>query len=133
MATLLDGDGAGRKLYVDADGRVGGLGGPPLLDDNVEREARGLMAQGRSTMRSFGEDGATLGSGLRVHVSAFAEPPRMLIFGAIDFSAALAQLAQRARLPRDDRRSARARSWPRRASAPPPTPSPPGRTRCSSG
>ncbi len=94
VATLLDGDDAGRKLYVDEDGRVGGLGGPPLLDDNVEREARGLMAQGSSAIRSYGEDGATLGSGLRVHVSAFAEPPRVLVFGAIDFSAALAQLAR---------------------------------------
>jgi len=94
IATLLDGPGAGSKLYVDADRRAGGLGGAELLDANVEREARGLVVQGHSTVRTFGEDGATLGSGLRVHVAAFAEPPRMVIFGAIDFSAALAPLAK---------------------------------------
>ena len=94
IATLLDGPGAGSKLYVDADRRTGGLGGPELLDRNVEREARGLVVQGHSTVRTFGEDGATLGSGLRVHVAAFAQAPRMVIFGAIDFSAALAPLAK---------------------------------------
>ena len=71
----------------------GSLGGPELLDRNVEREARGLVAHGRTTVRRFGEDGTTLGTGLRVHVTAHAEPPRMVIFGAIDFSAALAQIA----------------------------------------
>ncbi len=94
VATLVDGPLAGSKLYVDADRRAGGLGGPELLDANVEREARGLVVQGHSTVREFGEDGATLGSGLRVHVAAFAEPPRMVIFGAIDFSAALAPMAK---------------------------------------
>jgi len=94
VATLLDGERAGCKLLVDAASATGTLGGPALLERNVEREARGLMVQGHSTVRSYGEDGATLGSGLRVHVAAFAEPPRMVIFGAIDFSAALAPLAK---------------------------------------
>jgi xanthine dehydrogenase accessory factor len=94
LATLLDGPQAGAKVYVDADSRLGSLGGPHLLDANVEREARGLVVQGQSTVRSYGEDGATLGTGLRVHVAAFAEPPRMVIFGAIDFSAALAPMAR---------------------------------------
>ncbi|HEX6387808.1 MAG TPA: XdhC family protein [Solirubrobacteraceae bacterium] len=94
LATLLDGPRAGAKVYVDAESRVGSLGGPKLLDANVEREARGLVVQGQSTVRSYGEDGATLGTGLRVHVAAFAEPPRMVIFGAIDFAAALAPMAR---------------------------------------
>src|SRR5206468_1221785 len=90
---LLDGPRAGAKMYVDADGRRGSLGGPDLLDRNVEREARGLLAHGRTTIRHFGEDGTTLGTGLRVHVRTHAEPPRMVVFGAIDFSAALAGIA----------------------------------------
>lgn len=94
VATLLDGPRAGAKLYVDAESRVGSLGGPRLLEANVEREARGLVVQGQSMVRSYGEDGATLGSGLRVHVAAFAEPPRMIVFGAIDFAAALAPMAK---------------------------------------
>jgi len=94
VATLLDGEQAGNKLYVDGEHHVGSLGGPSLLEKNVEREARGLIQQGRTTIRTFGEDGASLGTGLRVHVSAYAERPRMMIFGAIDFASALAPLAK---------------------------------------
>jgi xanthine dehydrogenase accessory factor len=93
VATLLDGPQAGAKLFVDAHTRTGTLGGPDLLDRNVEREARGLVAHGRAAVRHFGEDGTTLGTGLRVHVTVHAEPPQMVIFGAIDFSAALARIA----------------------------------------
>jgi xanthine dehydrogenase accessory factor len=94
VATLLDGPHAGAKLFVDAGATVGTLGGPALLERNVAQEARGLTVQGRSTVRAYGEDGASLGSGLRVHVAANAEPPRMVIFGAIDFASALAPLAK---------------------------------------
>src|SRR3954451_15181366 len=94
VATLLDGEHAGGKLYVDGEHHVGSLGGPSLLETNVEREARGLIQQGRTTIRTFGEDGASLGTGLRVHVTAYAERPRMVIFGAIDFASALAPLAK---------------------------------------
>jgi len=94
LATLLDGEGAGAKLYVDADGTTGGLGGAELLERTVAQEARGLTTQGRSLIRDYGEDGASLGRGLRVHIAAFAEPPRMVIFGAIDFASALAPLAK---------------------------------------
>ena len=94
LATLLDGEHAGAKLFVEAGGSIGTLGGPALLDSNAAQEARGLTIQGRSTVRAYGEDGASLGSGLRVHVAAFAEPPRMVIFGAIDFASALAPLAK---------------------------------------
>jgi xanthine dehydrogenase accessory factor len=84
VATLIDGPHAGSKLYVDESTHVGSLGGPRLLDANVEREARGLVSHGRTTVRHFGTDGTTLGTGLRVHVAAHAERPQMLILGAID-------------------------------------------------
>ena len=45
-------------------------------------------------MRDFGLDGASLGSGQRVYAAIQAEPPRMVVFGAIDFSSALAPLAK---------------------------------------
>jgi xanthine dehydrogenase accessory factor len=94
VATLLDGEHAGAKLYVDGERTLGSLGGPDLLERNVAQEARGSVVQGRSTVRAYGEDGASLGSGLRVHVAAFAEPPKMIVFGAIDFASALAPLAK---------------------------------------
>ncbi len=93
IATLLDGPQAGQKLAV-VDGEVdGGFGGPELLDRSVSRDAEGMLAQGRSGVRRYGADGAVLGADLGVHVHAFAPPPKMLIFGAIDFSAALARVA----------------------------------------
>jgi xanthine dehydrogenase accessory factor len=94
LVTLLDGERAGAKVYVDAEGETGGLGVGPLLDANASREARGLLAEGRSSLRDFGEDGASLGSGLRVYVAVHAVAPQMLIFGAIDFASALAPLAK---------------------------------------
>jgi xanthine dehydrogenase accessory factor len=94
LVTLLDGERAGAKLYVDAGGATGSLETGDLLDKNAEREARGLLAEGRSSLRDFGTDGASLGSGLRVYASIQAEPPRMIVFGAIDFSSALAPLAK---------------------------------------
>lgn len=92
-ATVLDGPRTGSKLYIDAETRVGSLGVTDLLDANVEREARGLISHARTTVRQFGMDGTTLGVGLRVHVVVHAQPPQMLIIGAIDFSAALASIA----------------------------------------
>ena len=52
--------------------------------DYVEAVAEGfrLLAEGRSSMRDFGLDGASLGSGQRVYASIQAEPPRMIVFGA---------------------------------------------------
>lgn len=94
LATLVDGDGAGRKLFVDAEVAVGTLGRTPLLDHNVAREARGLLAQGRSAVRTFGEDGSSLGDGLRVQVTTHGAPPAMVVVGANDFAAAIAGLAR---------------------------------------
>ena len=94
LITLIDGEHAGAKLFVDDEGATGSLGVSELLDANAEREGRGLLHEGRSSLRDFGTDGASLGSGLRVYAAVHAEPPRMVVFGAIDFSSALAPLAK---------------------------------------
>ncbi|HEY3773170.1 MAG TPA: XdhC family protein [Solirubrobacteraceae bacterium] len=72
---------------------LGSLRGPELLDRNVARDARGLLEEGKTTLRHFGEDGATLGDARAVHVRAYARPPQMVIVGAIDFAAAIAPIA----------------------------------------
>jgi xanthine dehydrogenase accessory factor len=90
---LLDGEQAGARLSVSDDVVSGSLGRQALLDRNVAREAAGLLQEGKTTIRRFGADGATLGDDLRVHIRAYAPPPQMWIFGAIDFSAALAPFA----------------------------------------
>jgi xanthine dehydrogenase accessory factor len=93
IATLLDGPGAGAKLAILGDGMAGSLGVSDLLDRNVEKDARGLLDQGRTTLRRYGTGGEMLGSELTVYIQAFSTPAQMIIFGAIDFSAAVAKLA----------------------------------------
>jgi xanthine dehydrogenase accessory factor len=93
VATLLDGEQAGARLTVTEDIVTGTLAGSELLDRNVAREAQGLLEEGKTTVRRFGADGATLGDDQRVHIRAYALPPQMFIVGAIDFSAALAPFA----------------------------------------
>jgi xanthine dehydrogenase accessory factor len=93
VATLLDGDQAGARLAVIGETFTGTLGRQELLDRNVARESAGLLQEGKTTIRRFGDDGATLGDDLRVHIRSYAPPPQMWIFGAIDFSAALAPFA----------------------------------------
>ena len=93
LVTLLDGPAAGGQMAVLPDGLVGGLGHTELLDTSVAREARGFLDEGRSAVRSYSALGETMGADLRVAIHAFATPPRMVVFGAIDFSAALARIA----------------------------------------
>lgn len=93
LATLLDGPNAGTKLAVMEEGVAGGLGAGERLDAAVERDARGLLAQGLSVVRSYSSSGEMLGADLGVYIQAFASRPTMVIFGAIDFSVAVARLA----------------------------------------
>jgi xanthine dehydrogenase accessory factor len=93
IATLLDGETAGSRLAIIDGEAKGELGSSALLDRNVTREAKGLLEEGKTTVRRFGADGATLGDELMVHIRSFAPPPQMFIVGAIDFSAALAPFA----------------------------------------
>jgi xanthine dehydrogenase accessory factor len=94
LATLLDGPAAGCKLAVSEDGPVGGLGGIELLESSVARDALGYLDQGISTVRRYSAQGEVMGSELRVYIQGFATPPEMVIFGAIDFSAAVGRLAR---------------------------------------
>jgi xanthine dehydrogenase accessory factor len=93
IATLLDGEHAGSRLAVGEGMVTGTLGAGELLDRNVAREAQGLLEEGKTTVRRFGADGATLGDEQRVHIRSYALAPQMFIVGAIDFSAALAPFA----------------------------------------
>src|ERR1700738_3618928 len=93
LATLLDGEASGSKLALIGGDAVGSLGVSDLLNRSVTRDAAGLLERGMSMIRRYRADGAMMGDDLRVFIRAFASPPRMVIFGAIDFSAALAPLA----------------------------------------
>ena len=80
----------GRRLIVRPDALSGSLGSP-RADAAVTDDARGLLALGRSEVLAYGPDGQRLGDGMEVFVASYAPPPRMLVFGAVDFAAALAR------------------------------------------
>jgi xanthine dehydrogenase accessory factor len=87
----------GRRLVVRPEGaaveRKGTLGSS-RSDDAVADDARGLLATGRTETLTYGPDGERRGEGMRVFVSSFAPAPRMLVFGAIDFAAAVAHVGK---------------------------------------
>ncbi|WP_022882206.1 XdhC family protein [Gryllotalpicola ginsengisoli] len=82
----------GRHLVVSPESTAGSLGSP-TADLRVGDDARGLLAQARTETLGFGPEGERLGSGMRVFVHSFAPAPRLLVFGANDFAAALARQA----------------------------------------
>jgi xanthine dehydrogenase accessory factor len=85
----------GRRLLVrpeDADVPVEGSLGTERADAAVADDVRGLLAAGRSELLTYGPDGQRRGEGMRVFCASYAPKPRMLVFGAIDFAAAVARL-----------------------------------------
>ncbi|OCB53059.1 XshC-Cox1 family protein [Mycobacterium vulneris] len=80
----------GRRLVIRADEVTGTLGSA-RADGAVTDDARGLLDTGRSGVLTFGPDGERRGEGMDVFVASFAPRPRMLVFGAIDFAAAVAR------------------------------------------
>ncbi len=86
-----DSDRVGARLVVWPD-RCSGSLGSARMDDAVLDDARGLLASGHSATLHYGPDGQRRGEGMDVFVNSFEPPPRMLVFGAIDFAAAMARL-----------------------------------------
>jgi xanthine dehydrogenase accessory factor len=81
----------GRRMLVRPDGIEGSLGST-RMNDAIRDDALGLLAHGTSGTLGYGPDGERRGEGMRVFVWAFAPKPRMLVFGAIDFAAAVARV-----------------------------------------
>jgi xanthine dehydrogenase accessory factor len=81
----------GRRMVVRPESAAGAIGSS-RADDAVTDDARGLLATGRSETLTYGPDGERRGEGLRVFVASYAPQPRMLVFGAIDFAAAVARI-----------------------------------------
>ncbi|RFC76717.1 XdhC family protein [Streptomyces sp. AcE210] len=80
----------GGALLVRADGSYeGGLAGGSGLERTVAGEARALVAAGRTGTFDLSADGSHCGADLTLFVESSAPPPRMIVFGAIDFAAAL--------------------------------------------
>ncbi|MET8991371.1 XdhC/CoxI family protein [Nonomuraea wenchangensis] len=94
VATVVSGPGhigARRIIWPD---RASGTLGVRRLDEAVDDDARGMLAQGATGIRRYGGEGERRLDDLAVFVHAFAPPPRMLVFGAIDFAAAVARVGK---------------------------------------
>ena len=82
----------GRRLVVRPGEGLSGSLGSARADDAIHDDALGLLALGHNATLTYGPDGERRGEGMRVFVWAFAPKPRMLVFGAIDFAAAVARV-----------------------------------------
>jgi xanthine dehydrogenase accessory factor len=93
VATVVAGPGqvgARRVIWADpGQPSDGPLGPGDRLNDAVDDDARGMLAQGSTSIRRYGPDGERRGDELSVFVQSFTPPPQMLVFGAIDFAAAV--------------------------------------------
>lgn len=101
----------GRALLVRPDGsHTGTLGGHPTLDRNAVAEAGALLDLGRTTTIEIGEgfatgeepvgeggaqrSGSKCGQPVVLLVESSVPPPRMIVFGAIDFASALVRVGK---------------------------------------
>ncbi|GGM64223.1 xanthine dehydrogenase accessory factor [Thermopolyspora flexuosa] len=94
IATIVSGRGrVGARRVVWPDRSSGSLGSA-RLDQAVDDDVRGMLAQGLTGTRRYGAAGERRLDELEVFVHSFAPPPRMLVFGAIDFAAAVARIGK---------------------------------------
>jgi xanthine dehydrogenase accessory factor len=94
VATIIDGDAEVAAQVVVWRDRVEGSLGAEGLDVAVVDDARGMLAQGQTGIRHYGPRGERRQDEVAVFIESFAPPPRMLVFGAIDFAAAVARIGR---------------------------------------
>jgi xanthine dehydrogenase accessory factor len=88
LVTVIGGPSIGAKLLVRADGTTDGGLGAPELDAAGVKAADELLWAERSEMLEAGDT--------MLFVDVVAPAPRLVIFGAVDYAAALARLARAA-------------------------------------
>ena len=97
VATVVGGPGnvgAHLAVWADVDRPAEGGLGSQRLDDAVADDVRGMLDHGTTGLLRIGPDGERRQDELTVFVQSFAPPPRMLVFGAIDFAAAVARVGK---------------------------------------
>jgi xanthine dehydrogenase accessory factor len=100
LVTIIEGPGVGALLVVTPQGIAAGTLGNAEIDRVVSRDAVGELEAGRTIVRHYGPHGESTPEDLndtqtvRVFIESFSPPPLMWIFGAVDFTAALARVAK---------------------------------------
>jgi xanthine dehydrogenase accessory factor len=94
LATVVEGPHLGAKLLVGpGDAPIGSLGDTDL-DRVVARDALGELEAGLTSTRHYGAHGEARERTVSVFIESFALPPRLVIFGAVDFTAALSRVGK---------------------------------------
>jgi len=95
VATVIEGpeNSLGGKLLVTPDDHEGSAGNDDL-DRAIVEAARGLLEGGKTETRHFGPRGQRRMEDVAVFVQSFAPPPKMYVFGAIDFASAVARIGK---------------------------------------
>jgi xanthine dehydrogenase accessory factor len=88
LVSVVAGGEVGAKLLVRADGNTSGGLGDPELDGAALAAAEELMWAERSELREVGD--------VSLFVDVTAPAPRLVVFGAVDYAAALCRLARAA-------------------------------------
>jgi xanthine dehydrogenase accessory factor len=84
----------GAKLLARRGSDILGSLGSPDLDHSVTRDVQGVLESGLTAEYHYGWDGQVSGTSVSVFIEAFTPPPRMVVFGAVDFTKALVRVAK---------------------------------------
>jgi xanthine dehydrogenase accessory factor len=94
LVTLIEGPAIGAKLLLSPGEPAIGSLGDAELDRVVSRDAEGELAVGSTRVRRYGPHGEARRDDVAVFIESFVPPARMIVFGAVDFAAALTQVAK---------------------------------------
>ncbi len=94
LVTVVEGPGTGDKLLLVEGAEVAGALADPDLERVVRRDAEASLAAGTTSVRRYGPHGEANEAAVMVFFETYAPPPRLIIFGAVDFTAALVRVAK---------------------------------------
>ncbi|MFG2099842.1 XdhC family protein [Micromonospora echinaurantiaca] len=99
LAAIRDGRPVATASVEDAQlvlwpDRVAGSLGDPDLDRAAAQQAAGMLAAGSTGTIRLGRRGEQRRDDVRVFVQSYLPPPRMIVFGAIDYAAAVARIGR---------------------------------------
>lgn len=94
LVTIVEGPGTGDKLLLVEGAAVSGRLGDPDLERVVRRDADAALAAGATSIRHYGGHGEANEDAVQVFFESYAPPPRLIIFGAVDFTASLVRVAK---------------------------------------
>jgi len=93
VATVIEGPGIGGKILISPEDHVGSSGNEDL-DRAIIEAARAMLEGGSTGTRHYGPEGQRRMEDVAVFIQSFAPPPKMYVFGAIDFASAVAKVGK---------------------------------------